>query len=127
MTWSMQDILSVVTIITLLAYIVGDKAIGFLKTRGIDLGDISEIRDAVAGCEKCHKNVKELHDWHNVTDEDGIRRWYSRPSLERAIVALSENSTEQTILLKEIINQQELQREEHKLILSAFSKLLREA
>jgi len=127
MSWCTQDILAVITIVTLLAVIVGDKAINFLKTRGIDLGDISEIRDAVAGCEKCHKNVKELHDWHNVTDEDGIRRWYSRPSLERAIVALSENSTEQTILLKEIINQQELQREEHKLILSAFSKLLREA
>ena len=126
MTWSLQDILSVVTIATLLAFIVGDKVINFLKTRGIDLGEIHEIRLAVNGCEKCHRDVKDLHDWHDVTDEDGIRKWYSRPSLERAIIALSENSTEQTSILKEIVNQQKLQREEHKLILSAFSKLIRD-
>lgn len=126
MEWSLQDILAVVTIVTLLAFIVGDKAINFLKTRGIDLGEIHEIRLAVDGCGKCHKNVEELHDWHNVTDEDGIRKWYTRPSLERAIIALSENSTEQTSILKELVSQQKLQREEHKLILSALSKLIRD-
>jgi len=126
MEWSVQDILAVITIATLLVVIVGDKAIGFLKTRGIDLSDISEIRDAVAGCEKCHRNVKELHDWHNVTDEDGIRKWYTRPSLERAIIALSENSTEQTSILKELLGQQKLQREEHELILSTLAKFVRD-
>ncbi len=127
MEWSAQDILSVVTIVTLLAMLIGDRAVSFLKTRGIDLGEIHEIREAVEGCERCHKNVKELHTWHSVTDEDGIKKWYTRPSLERAIVALSENSSKQTIILREISNQQQLQREEHSLLLAAISKLVREA
>ena len=31
------------------------------------------------------KQVDDLWEWHKVTDEDGVKVWYVRASLERAI------------------------------------------
>ena len=35
------------------------------------------------------QQIKDLHDWHNVQDQDGVKVWYVRRSLEEAIVKLS--------------------------------------
>lgn len=32
--------------------------------------------------------TEELHGWHNKEDEDGVKVWYVRRSLEKAIVQL---------------------------------------
>lgn len=42
------------------------------------------------------KQIRDLYDWHAVTDEDGVKVWYVRRSLEQAIRELSANIAEQT-------------------------------
>ena len=45
---------------------------------------------------KSGKQVEDLHDWHNVRDNEGKPIWYARKSLEVAIEKLSENVNQQT-------------------------------
>ncbi len=49
------------------------------------------------------KQIQELHDWHAVTDEDGVKIWYLRRSLENAIEKLTSNLDIQTQLLREMV------------------------
>ncbi len=49
------------------------------------------------------KQIQELHDWHAVTDEDGVKIWYLRRSLENAIEKLTNNLDIQTQLLRELV------------------------
>ena len=55
---------------------------------------------------------KTMFDWHDKSDEDGVKIWYVRRSLEealqenvRAINILSKNSELQTRLLEEMVRQ----------------------
>lgn len=49
------------------------------------------------------KEVKDLWDWHNITDGDGTKIWYVKKSLEDAIVSLSKNIEKQTELLRDMV------------------------
>lgn len=49
------------------------------------------------------KQIHELHEWHAVTDEDGVKIWYLRRSLENAIDKLTNNLDVQTQLLREMV------------------------
>jgi len=49
------------------------------------------------------KEIHELHEWHAVTDEDGVKIWYLRRSLENAIEKLTHNLDMQTQLLREMV------------------------
>lgn len=49
------------------------------------------------------KQLQELHEWHAVTDEDGVKIWYLRRSLENAIEKLTNNLDIQTQLLREMV------------------------
>ena len=49
------------------------------------------------------REVHELHEWHAVTDEDGVKIWYLRRSLENAIEKLTNNLDLQTQLLRELV------------------------
>ena len=50
--------------------------------------------------EPVRRHVAELHNWHNVTDSDGVRVWYVRPSLVVSIERLSVNIAAQTEILR---------------------------
>ncbi len=45
------------------------------------------------------KQISDLHDWHNKDDEDGVKLWYVRRSMEDAILKLSDNVEKQTQML----------------------------
>lgn len=64
-----------------------DKVIGILKDRGIDLRKLAD-------------NVEELHKWHSKEDEDGVKVWYVRKTLEAAIDKLADNISVQTKILE---------------------------
>lgn len=48
------------------------------------------------------KQVQDLYDWHSKTDDDGVKVWYVRRSLEKAIDKLGDNLELQTKLLSEM-------------------------
>ena len=108
MPWAANDVLSVVTIVTLLGIVVGDRILGWLKTRGVDLTKLSDMYELV-------------YNTHQVSQE--LLKHLENGTLEDAIKALAANNTTQTELLREVVSQNKLNREEHKLFLDQLSRL----
>ena len=46
------------------------------------------------------KQIDQLWNWHNKTDQDGVPVWYVRKSLEDVIFKLSENLENQNRLIE---------------------------
>ena len=56
--------------------------------------------------EKIEKQTQDLYDWHNKEDEEGVKIWYVRRSLEEAITRLSTAIETQTKVLTEMSREQ---------------------
>ena len=106
MSLTLDNTLTMVTVITLLAVVIGDRVLSWLKTRGVDLSKLSE-------------NYELSYNIHQDTQE--LLRRFDDGTLEKAIEALSKNIATQTELLREMVAQNTLNREEHKLILTQIS------
>lgn len=65
------------------------------------------------------KMQKDLWDWHNIHDEDGVKRWYHPRGLETSIKELSKNIATQTRILERIGDRLESQDEKLNKILDA--------
>ena len=48
--------------------------------------------------------LRELHEWHNKEDADGVKIWYIRQSLADAITTFAASVEAQTKALEAIIN-----------------------
>lgn len=72
--------------------------------------DLKMMKQQLARLEQDTASVKryagELHRWHDKEDEDGVKVWYVRQSLERAIERLADAASSQTKLLEEILRRQ---------------------
>ncbi|MBY0355200.1 MAG: hypothetical protein K2Q12_05665 [Rickettsiales bacterium] len=79
----------------LFALLVLREVFGFLKEKVRAQSNL--VIDNMA------KQIQELHEWHAVTDEDGVKIWYLRRSLENAIEKLTSNLDIQTQLLREMV------------------------
>lgn len=77
------------------ALLVLREVFGFLKER------VRYTHNAAL--EQMAKEVHEMHEWHAVTDEDGVKVWYIRRSLENTLDKLSHTLDAQTQLLKEMV------------------------
>jgi hypothetical protein len=76
-----------VAVFTLLVLFAIDRAMGLLKSRGVDLL-------------KMARQIDRLDEMHAKTDEDGVPVWYVRRSLEKAVTELNEAIRHQTELLQ---------------------------
>ena len=66
------------------AILIIREVFGFLKSRrGSDSDRQAKIMEALA------RQTKDLWDWHNVADTDGVKVWYVRRSSEEAIIKLT--------------------------------------
>jgi hypothetical protein len=52
-----------------------------------------------------HQWLKDLHEWHNREDSEGVKIWYVRPGLERAITSLSACIERQTVAIEKILGE----------------------
>lgn len=102
MTLPADSVLTYLTVLTLLAVIVGDRVLGWLKTRGVDLTKIGELYELT-------------YDTRQDTQE--LLQRFKDDSLELVIHALNKNVETQTALLQELVGLSKLQHQEHKLIL----------
>lgn len=48
------------------------------------------------------RQVREMHEWHNRVDEDGVFVWYRCRVTERAIERISAAIEQQTIILQKL-------------------------
>ena len=85
----MQVNAETIAVFTLVVLLAVDKAIGFLKSRGVDLVTMA-------------RQIARLDEMHAKTDEDGVPVWYVRRSLEKAVVDLNEAIRHQTELLQQL-------------------------
>jgi hypothetical protein len=51
--------------------------------------------------------VAELHKWHDREDEDGVKIWYVRSSLQDAIIKMTQAIDNQTRVLEAIVSRLE--------------------
>ena len=107
MTPTADSILTYITIITLLAVIVGDKVLGWLKTRGVDLTKLGDLYELTYNTHAGTQEILQRFD-------DGV--------LEATIRALTKNIEAQTALVQELVGLSKLQHQEHKLILDQMSR-----
>ena len=81
--------LEMLAVIVLIAALIIDRILGMLKTRGIDLQIIT-------------RQIDDLHNWHNQHDDEGVKIWYVRRSLEEAVHKLAQNIELEAKLLDRI-------------------------
>ena len=72
------------------------------------------------------REIHTMYEWHDKDDQDGVKVWYIRQSLENvlrdnasAVAAIAKNSELQTRLLEEMLESQ-------KILIREQSQLMRE-
>jgi hypothetical protein len=80
----------------LLVVYIADKILSYLKSRGIDLQDISN-------------KINDLHSWHNHDDPDqpGVKIWWNQKYLSDIIQELAKIQRSQAELLREMHREQQ--------------------
>ncbi len=70
----------------------------------IVLDELRDRRDAArrSKLETIAQQTRDLWEWHNVNDQNGVKLWYSRRSLEDTIRKLVEIAEHQRAILERI-------------------------
>ncbi len=68
-------------------------------------GDGSAMKCAMNGT-SASQQIKDLHDWHNVSDAEGVKTWYVRRSMTDATAKLATDMSEVKELLRQLLEEQ---------------------
>lgn len=76
------------------------------------------------------EETEEMYDWHNKSDQDGVKIWYVRQSLENALrdnakatEAIARNIELQTRLLEEMIQTQRIMAKDQTTLITNMKNL----
>lgn len=120
--------LTVVGLIAALFLIVAREAFAFLGNKNLQHGEaklkvmseqvdvlLSEVKELRNKVENSTRQIHTLYEWHDKDDQDGVKVWYIRQSLEnvlrdnaKAVAAIAKNSELQTRLLEEMLESQRI-------------------
>ena len=85
------------------ALMVLREVFSFLKAKRANPEDkMGELDKKI---DKILKQTDDLWQWHSVTDSDGVKLWYLKPSLEKTIGSLADNIGRQTQVLQGMLNE----------------------
>ena len=82
----------------LVAYIIIREVLGFLSRRKND----DNASSSTGRMQLMQKQVQDLHEWHNVNDDDGVKRWYVKHSLENTIQNIADAINTQNQILHQL-------------------------
>ena len=82
--------LDVIAVVGMAAVVVADRILSQLKARGVDL-------------QKLARQQEDLWKWHAREDDEGVKVWYVRRSLEDAIKELSLSIRTQTEVMSQLV------------------------
>ena len=82
--------LDVIAVVGMAAVVVADRILSQLKARGVDL-------------QKLARQQEDLWQWHAREDDEGVKVWYVRRSLEDAIKELSLSIRTQTEVMSQLV------------------------
>jgi hypothetical protein len=131
--------LTVVGLLAALLLIVAREVFAFLSNKNLQSSEIklkliseqmdtvvAETKELKSKVDHVNKEVHTLYEWHDKDDQDGVKVWYIRQSLEnvlrdnaRAVAAIAKNSELQTRLLEEMLESQ-------RIVIREQSQLMRE-
>jgi hypothetical protein len=131
--------LTVVGLLAALLLIVSREVFAFLSNKNLQSSEIklkliseqmdtivTETKELKNKVDHVNKEVHTLYEWHDKDDQDGVKVWYIRQSLEnvlrdnaRAVAAIAKNSELQTRLLEEMLESQ-------RIVIREQSQLMRE-
>jgi len=73
------------------------------------------------------EQLHDLYSWHDINDDEGVKIWYNRRSVERAVEKIADSQATQTEILKNLTRlaetQTELTKEIHKNSANLFMNL----
>ena len=81
--------LDVIAVVGMATVVVADRILSQLKARGVDL-------------QKLARQQEDLWQWHAREDDEGVKVWYVRRSLEDAIKELSLSIRTQTEVMAQL-------------------------
>ena len=108
MDWSISEIVSTITLVAIVSVLIGDRALGWLKTKGIDLSKLEEMYELT-------------YNTHVATTE--LLRQFDEGKLEETMKSLADNIAAQTEVLQGLLLQSQLQHEEHKLMMAQLGRI----
>lgn len=86
------------------ALLVIREVFGFVKYLKNNKSNQKEREDDQgADLPRMARQIDDLHQWHSLTDEEGVKIWYVRRSLEEALRELSSNIRAQTEVLQGLV------------------------
>ena len=96
----------VAAIVAVLAVVL-DKTLPLIRTKNGHMSQLDRIEQEISTIKQDITIIKrytgELHKWHDKEDEEGVKVWYIRQSLERAIQRLADAAEAQTRLLERVM------------------------
>ena len=63
---------------------------------------VPDLSTMVTCMAQIDRKVDDLHNWHAIRDEQGVPLWYGRTSV-KSIERLVETSTQQTVILQQLL------------------------
>jgi hypothetical protein len=131
--------LTVVGLLAALLIVVAREVFAFLSNKNLQSSEIklkflseqveqsvTEVKDLKTKLDSVSREVHTMYEWHDKDDQDGVKVWYIRQSLENvlrdnasAVAAIAKNSELQTRLLEEMLESQ-------KILIREQSQLMRE-
>lgn len=120
----MESLVPQLGVAGILIYLLIKEMFSFLKSRNGSSTPPTKLEERI---ERMDDRIEDLHVWHSQTDEDGVKIWYVRRSLEEAVDKLSLAITSQTTVMQALaakLNsvQNEVKRLEDKIDFNAKSK-----
>lgn len=120
--------LTVVGLLAALLLIVVREAFAFIANKNLQASDsrfrrtsdqieniLTDLKEQKAALDHITKKTNIMFEWHDKNDQDGVKVWYVRQSLENilrdnaiAIAAVARNSELQTRLLEEMLESQRI-------------------
>jgi len=89
-----------IAVLALVSALVVDRILFIFRQHGIDLRliatQIGDLHERHGAGSEIARQIDDLHKWHDVQDNEGVKIWYVRRSLEDAIVKLADNIDAQT-------------------------------
>lgn len=94
-----MDVTTATIVAALVAAVVAlSKALDFVVMRAKEKKSNGESK----GTREMRDQVRDLHEMHNVRDENGVYVWYLDANAKRALSTIAENTTETRMLLKSL-------------------------
>lgn len=82
-------------------YIVGAVVIVAIVIR--EIFAVGRVNQRLKKIDNIERMTRDLYKWHDITDDEGVKIWYVRRSLEDAIKNLAENISKQTEIFQALI------------------------